>query len=659
MNSPNNMKYPFAAIVGQEKLKLALLLCAINPGIGGVLIRGEKGTAKSTAARALAEVAPAVTKVAGCLFNCLPDTPLKTCDACQQPDLQVVETQAPFVNLPLGATEDRVIGSLDLEGVLAERKKRLQPGLLAAAHQGILYIDEVNLLADHLVDVLLDVSAMGVNTIQREGLSVSHPARFTLIGTMNPEEGNLRPQFLDRFGLMVDVEAPKDVRERTEIVRRWIAFEANPEKFVAQWAAHQQALQQQLVSAKQLLPAVTLPDGLLTLISHLCTELGVSSLRADIVMYKTALTLAALDKRSEVTAEDIRKAAELALAHRKRNTPFSESKLNEDKLDELMQQAMSDSQEQSRNNPGSPPENNSGPPTENTSPTTGHAQEEEETTQQDSPVKEQIFAAAPAMALPQIEVQPVKHSMVQAPAGRRSHSINSMRGFSVRAEPDKNPTDIAVGATVYHALLREPEQLSVTRDDLHQKVRRGKVGNLILFVVDASGSMAASRRMEAVKGTVLSLLTHAYQRRDFVGVIAFRGIEAQVLLHPTNSVELAEQAMRSLPTGGRTPLPHALQTTIQVLSKLDPKKDLQPLLVILSDAKANVALPGGGDPWGQTLQLASQLKEMNISSLVLNTDNSYVQAGKARELASSLGGQLSSLHELTSESLTPIINNVL
>ncbi|WP_460920805.1 putative cobaltochelatase [Pontibacter brevis] len=661
------MNYPFTAIVGQEKLKVALLLCAINPSIGGVLIRGDKGTAKSTAARALAEVAPSIPKVADCPFNCPPGSPLQTCDACQQPDLQVIDTQVPFINLPLGATEDRVIGSLDLEGVLAERKKKLQPGLLAAAHQGILYIDEVNLLSDHLVDVLLDVSAMGVNTIQREGLSVSHPARFTLIGTMNPEEGNLRPQFLDRFGMMVDVEAPRDVKERTEVVRRRIAFETNPQSFVVEWTAQQEALQRQLIAAKELLPSVTMPEGLLTLISQLCTELDVTSLRADIVMYKTALTLAALDKRSEVTAEDIRQSAELALAHRKRKSPFSESKIKEDRLEELMQNATSDSKDKPENPPAPPfennkssqPENGPGASSDEELPSSDKGQEEEEKPQQDAPVEEQVFGAAPAMALPQLEVESIHKQTLQASAGRRSQSNNSQRGLYVRAEPNKDATDIAIDATVYHAFLRDPEQLTVSRDDLHQKVRKGKVGNLILFVVDASGSMAASRRMEAVKGTVLSLLTDAYQRRDSVGVISFRGIEAQVLLYPTNSVELAEQALRNLPTGGRTPLPHALQTTIQVLNKLNPEKDLQPLLVILSDGKANVALPGGGDPWSQIRHLATQLKDMHVSSVVLNAENAYLQLGKAEELAKLLGGQYVSLDELSSDSLTPLVNKVL
>ncbi|RZK91772.1 MAG: magnesium chelatase, partial [Hymenobacter sp.] len=300
------MNYPFAALVGQDTLKQALLLCAVNPTLGGVLLRGDKGTAKTTAVRGLADVLPPILAVPGCPFNCEPGQPADLCSVCHQPEAVAQALPAPFVNLPLGATEDRVLGSLDLEGLLADRQKKLQPGLLAAAHRGVLYIDEVNLLPDHLVDILLDAAATGVSTVQREGLAVSHPARFTLIGTMNPEEGNLRPQFLDRFGLMVDVTAPRDVAERTEVVRRRIAFERDPAAFQTQWQPAQAAVQQQLVAARHLLPSVQLPEGLLTLISQLCMELGVASLRADIVLYKTALTLAALAGRTIVNAADVR-----------------------------------------------------------------------------------------------------------------------------------------------------------------------------------------------------------------------------------------------------------------------------------------------------------------------------------------------------------------
>lgn len=634
--------YPFSALVGQNKLKQALLVCAVNPAVGGVLIRGDKGTAKSTAARGLSELMPPILRVEGSSFNCLPNEPLEFCEACQQVGWKGEEIPVPFVNLPLGATEDRLLGSLDLEGMLVERKKKLQPGLLATAHQGILYIDEVNLLPDHLVDVLLDAAAMGVNTIQREGLSVSHPARFTLIGTMNPEEGNLRPQFLDRFGLMVDVVAPRDVVERTEVVRRRIAFDENPGAFAARWVNEQQIIQNQIQKARQLLPSVTLSDGLLTLISQLCTELNVTSLRADIVMYKTAMTLAALAGRITVTADDVRQAAELALAHRQRKKPFDDSRLPDNKLDELMQQAPPDKPPSTQNEPNLP--NEPDPSSTNNSPGEGDDLPSE------SSQKEQIFGAFPNETIPSFAAEQTTLRQ-QLQVGRRSQAMNSPRGTVTQVVADKAPTDLAISSTVQHALLRDADDWGIIRDDLHQNVRTGKTGNLILFVVDASGSMAASRRMEAVKGSVLSLLTDAYQRRDSVGVIAFRGIEAQVILDPTRSVELAEQAMLHLPTGGRTPLPHALQVTIKLLQKVIRPDSLQPLLVILSDGKANVPLAGGGDAWQQTLTLATQLHERQIPSLVLDTETDYIRLGRAAELARVLGADCLSLDELSADSL--------
>lgn len=667
------MNYPFSALVGQPTLKQALLLCAVNPGIGGVLIRGDKGTAKSTAVRGLAEVMPLVTTVVGCAFNCEPGHPAALCPACQQPEAATRQVPVPFVNLPLGATEDRVLGSLDLEGLLADRRKKLQPGLLAAAHRGVLYIDEVNLLPDHLVDVLLDAAAMGVSTVQREGLSVSHPARFTLIGTMNPEEGSLRPQFLDRFGLMVDVTAPREVAERTEVVRRRIAFERDPVAFGAQWQAAQQALQQQLGTARQLLPAVRMPDGLLTLISQLCTELGVASLRADIVLYKTALTLAALAGRTEVAAADVRQAAELALAHRRRAKPFDNpSRPNDgsDELDELMQRAQASPpppNAAAEPAPGPPP---SAPPPEQPAPEDTTEDTTEDTagnTKGEQPgnpaanaeAQEQTFGIAASMAARPIKVAAARPAAPAAPAlGQRGAVTQSSRGHSVRAVPDRAPSELALEATVRQAVLRDPEAARLTRADLHQQVRSGRSGTFLLLVVDASGSMSASRRMEAVKGAVLSLLTDAYQQRDTVAVVAFRGLEAHVLLPPTRSVAVAEQALRALPTGGRTPLPHALQLAAQLLAQADYAQGLQPLLVLLSDGKANVPLPGGGDAGLQTQQLAGQLRARNVPTLVLDTDNSYLRLGKAEALAAALGAQYLPLDELSAAALTTAILTV-
>ncbi len=649
------MNYPFTAIVGQEKLKKALLLCAINPAIGGLLVQGDKGTAKSTAARALAEVVPPIIKTSNCLYNCPETKPAEICDICKQAEKQLVQVNVPFINLPLGATEERVLGSLDLEAVLVEKKKKFQPGLLAAVHQGILYIDEVNLLPDHLVDILLDVSAMGENIIEREGLSLSHPAKFTLVGTMNPEEGQLRPQFLDRFGLMVEVEAPNDVSERTEVVRRRIAFENDPTAFIEQWEAAQQNLQRQLLEAKKLLPLVKLSDELLTLISQITTEHKVKSMRADIVIFKTAVTLSALNLRMQVTADDVTQAAELALAHRRKKHLFSEPKSGHDNTGDKKQQnpsQNSDAKESAGQNQFPEIKNDL---KENSSVQKDNNGSSAEKNQIKIP-EEQIFEAV--LPLSQIKVEDLLSEQA-AQTGRRSVSADTKRGLYINPEPAKNTTDIAIDATVLHALSRNPEQLDITIDDLHRKKRNGKTSNLILFVVDASGSMAASKRMEAVKGTVISLLTDAYQKRDSVGVIAFRGIGAQVLLNPTQSVELAEEAMSSLPTGGRTPLPHALQTAIELLHRFDQINSYKPILVILTDGKANVALPGGGDAWDQTITLAAQLKKLNIRSIVLNTDINYFNLNRAGELAKSLGGQYLSLHDISKEQLTPIINQLL
>ncbi|MGZ5885147.1 MAG: magnesium chelatase subunit D family protein, partial [Burkholderiaceae bacterium] len=591
--------FPFSAIVEQTQLKTALLLCAVDPSLGGVLIRGDKGTAKSTAARALTDILPLIQRVAGCSYNCLPDAPYQHCETCNAEHAIPQADSVPFVTLPLGATEDRVIGTLDLEQALKGGQRVFKPGLLAAAHRGILYIDEVNLLPDHLVDVLLDAAAMGVNTVQREGLSISHPARFTLIGTMNLEEGDLRPQLLDRFGLMVEVTAPRDKAMRSEVVRRRIAFEANPTAYAAAWMLEQQALRHQLATAQQLLPEVILDDALLDLISHLCCEFEVASLRADIVMHKAARALAALDGRSQVTPQDVRGAAKLVLPHRRRRKPFEQPGLDQDQLDDLMQQALQ-------------------PPDQSESGDDFTEQESDQNS--DESQDQQVFAAASAGNVRRIEVDAAPNRFS---AGKRSTAPDAPRGRVVRAVPDQNPSSLAVGATLRSAALRGAEDFQVTKNDLHQQIRSGKNANLILFVVDASGSMAAQRRMEAVKGAVLSLLTDAYQQRDEVAVISFRGESAQLLLSPTRSVDLAEQNLRELPTGGRTPLPHALSVALETLDKTT----MPPLLVLLSDGKANIALQDSNDPWQESLRFAGLLAERGVPALVLDTETGYLRLG--------------------------------
>ncbi len=335
--------YPFSAIVGQELMKQALLLNVVNPKLGGVLIRGEKGTAKSTAVRALASLLPEIDVAEGCPFACKPGGNDLCADCAVKAaagTLSTARRRTRVVDLPVGATEDRVLGTLDLEAAIKKGEKHFEPGILAEAHRGILYVDEVNLLDDHIVDVLLDAAAMGVNTVEREGVSFSHPARFVLVGTMNPEEGELRPQLLDRFGLCVQVEGILDIDKRVEVVKRRAAFEDNPAGFARAWEDQERQVAERVERARELLPRVGFPDELLRLVAQIAVDMGVDGHRADLVMMKTAKTMAALDGRDIATREDVGLAAELALPHRMRKKPFQDIGLAQGAVAGSMEKAL-------------------------------------------------------------------------------------------------------------------------------------------------------------------------------------------------------------------------------------------------------------------------------------------------------------------------------
>jgi magnesium chelatase subunit D len=608
--------YPFSALVGQEPLKTALLLNAVYPSVGGLLVRGEKGTAKSTAARALRALLPPLRVVEGCPFRCDPDEPWPDCPHCGAAnERRPVEAPVPFLDLPLGATEDRVLGTLDFERALREGRRAFHPGLLAAAHRGILYIDEVNLLPDHLVDVLLDAAALGVNTVQREGISATHPARFLLVGTMNREEGDLRPQLLDRFGLMVEVVGPREPELRAEVVRRRLAFESDPVAFATHWEGEQDVLRRRIAEARERLPRVVLDDALLAIISRLCCEFEVDGLRADITMHKTARALAAVDGRERATTDDVKRAAELVLPHRQRRRPFEQPHLDGQRLDECLTALQGEATE-----------------------------------------AERVIDPAPPQPVRRIEVAPPNGLPPWLPHGRRNPTPTRDRGHYVRAVADEKATDIALDATIRAAVLRGGQadgRPLVEQCDLHRKERAGRTGTLILFVVDASGSMAARRRMELVKGAVLGLLESAYEQRDEVAVIAFRGPQADVLLPATASVELAERALRVLPTGGRTPLAHAVVTAGELIGRSRrARPEVPALLVLLSDGKANVPLPDtAGDPWQQTLLAARKLAAEGLPALVLDADAGFVRVGRAGELAQALGAECLPLDGLSAEAL--------
>ena len=632
--------YPFSALVGQDDLKTILILNAIYPAIGGVLIRGEKGTAKSTAARGLARLLPHIQVIADDPYN-RPPNATNGYPGEVPADAHVIEVPAPFVDLPIGATEDRVLGSLDFQAALKTGERVFHPGLLAAANRGILYIDEVNLLPAHLVDVLLDAAAMGVNTIQREGLTLTHPAQFILIGTMNPEEGDLRPQLLDRFGLMVDVIAPRDPILRTDVVRRRIAFEANPAAFVQAWRDNETQLQQRIQQAKERLLQVQLDDEMLILISRICTEFDVDGLRADITLHKTARALAAWEERHMVTSDDVRRAAEWVLPHRRRRQPFESPELDRDKLDNLVNQP-----------PDEPPTTESDDsPGEDDAPPDGGSDDTVQT-----------FTASKPEQIKRLRVD--GHTQGEPGSGRRNPVQGAKRGHYTRSRQVERPDDTALDATLRAAAPNGTDDSGkpiVHPDNLRQKVRTSTADTLILFVVDASGSMAARARMEAVKGAVLALLTNAYQQRDRVGVIAFRGTDAELILSPTHSVELAEKQLQSLPTGGRTPLAHGLLLAHETLHHVRRDHPEQAtLLVLLSDGKANVPLPdSGSDPWEQTQSAAGELAKLAVPVLLLDTETGYVRIGRARELAEALGADYMPLDNLSADTLIHTIRQQL
>jgi len=318
--------FPFSAIVGQEDMKLALMIAAVDPSVGGVLAFGDRGTGKSTAVRALAALLPAISVVAGCPYNCPPDAPAGLCGACKGDKApQSIVRAAPVVDLPLGATEDRVVGALNLERALAHGEKTFEPGLLAQANRGFLYIDEANLLEDHLVDLLLDVAASGLNVVEREGLSVRHPARFVLIGSGNPEEGELRPQMLDRFGLAIDVKTPQDVPSRVEVVRRRDAFERDPEAFHRKWEGEESRLREKIVTARQRLATIAAPDATIERATRLCLALGTDGLRGELTLLRAGRALAALEGASEVGDAELRRVAAMALSHRLRRNPLDDA----------------------------------------------------------------------------------------------------------------------------------------------------------------------------------------------------------------------------------------------------------------------------------------------------------------------------------------------
>ena len=620
---------PFTALVGQENLKKALVLNAINPGLCGVLIRGERGTAKSTAVRSLAELLPEID-VSKCAFHCSPFESSAQCDICnakREAGEEVIheKRKVQVVDLPLGATEDRVVGTIDIERALRDGVKALQPGILAEVNQGILYIDEVNLLDDHLVDVLLDSAAMGVNTIEREGVSLSHPSRFILVGTMNPEEGDLRPQLLDRFGLVVDVVGASDPDERVRIVNVVQGFQNDPIGFARLYDDKQEKLRNRIIAARESLNGVKISEELVRMVVDICLNLGVDGHRADFLIVRTAETIAAFNKRRQVIDDDVRDAAEFVLPHRMKRMPFEEPKPFRDEVKRIIGErkelARANNREGGRTKDGGNDQVAGG-------------DDDSECGHDMGGMAEELFDLG-ELRKPQISIP--KDLKQRANSGRRAQTLSSTGGRYIGFRiPHATTNDVALDATMRASIARTGT-LEIKAEDVREKVRERKTSSVIVFVVDGSGSMGAMRRMEAAKGAVMALLEEAYQKRDKVGFIVFRRDKAEVMLSPTSSINLAVKHLKEIPTGGKTPLSDGLYKALMVLKREKMKNEtVIPIMVLVSDCKGNV--PMKTNVRDEVMALAAKIRDECINLVIIDSEDATRDLGYSQELIEVTGG---------------------
>jgi magnesium chelatase subunit D len=652
--------FPFSALVGQDLLKKGLLVNAVDPSIGGVLLRGEKGTGKTTAVRSFAAVLPPKEVVRGCRFGCARGA--APCDECRSREasgetLSHEERPVEVVDLPLNASEDRVVGSLDLEAALREGSRKFEMGVLGKANGNVLYIDEVNLLDDHVVDVLLDVAVSGVNVVMREGMSYRHPSRFLLVGTMNPEEGELRPQLLDRFGLCVEISGERDVGSRKAIVERVLLFERDDDAFHEKWDREDSRLRATVLGARERVPRIHVPEHLVNTVAEVNNTLEIPGHRGDLAILKAARALAALRGGAELAPPDLRDAIRLALPHRVPRTGVSAARAyhverllswafpgtaveEEDRgpvvpLPDTMHglkrggvvfRALSmTSQEEERRGGGRapaarPPAGAGGGRAGDGPPTCG------------DPDCDYCQGYVDETIIPPSD--PYEIRKIAAPKGRRSSDASGKRSKSrtkgtrgryVRSVPWEKGRDIALDATLFAAAAgghveRDTGRVRISAGDLRGKQRERKVGNLVLIVLDASASMETQQRMVATKGAVLSLLRDAYVKRDRVGLISFRDTVGEVVVPPTGSASLAAMRLTWLASGGTTPLSIGLFAAVKTLETeraRDPFR--KPILAVITDGRANVSY-FGGEPLEEAVRVAKTIRKMRVTSIVIDTD---------------------------------------
>ena len=632
-------------------MRSALLLNAVDPSIGGVLISGHKGTGKSTAVRALAQLLPHINVVEDCPYRCDPKSPDLLHTDCFERfskgiNLPPKSIPVPLVELPLSATEDRIVGTLHVEDALRRGKISFEPGLLAAANRGILYIDEVNLLDDHLVDILLDVAASGINIVEREGISYSHPARFILVGTMNPEEGALRPQFLDRFGLFVCIKSLDSPEDRKEIVQRRIAWERNAKSFFSDWAECETEIAQRIVNARQRLDQIVVTGDIVDIAVGIASEAGAQGHRAEINIVKAARALAALMGSNTIDQMHIAETAHFVLPHRITCSPFNSPDDVLERVDEVIIRVLGQKK--------SPPH------------ATLIEDDNIDSGYLDEPMQVPGSAAAGSIIFsfekktekiiePDDYVSPVdidagEQSTPSRLRGRKKTSNHKGSGKytqSASIREGEQSFDIAVDATVRACALRTAlkespkEEIDIRKSDLRKKIRRHPEKTLIVFIVDASDSMgSAERRMAAAKGAALAMLKKVYIERNMISLISFRDDAASIILPPTHSVERARECLKSMPVGGATPLADGLKKARDVVRFQRIKyPGMRSILVVISDGEANVPLIPGASIVQEVCSLAAEIRKDMVHSIVIDTNHTKKQSDVLIELSHALGAR--------------------
>lgn len=633
--------YPFTAVVGQSQAKRAILIALVNPRVGGLLIGGRKGSAKTTLVRAAQElIAP-----------------------------------RKIIDLPLNVTEDMLFGSIDIEYAVSKGERRFLQGILGRANDNVLYIDEANLLRQELLTAVLDANTAGFNHVERDGISFTHEVNYTVIGTMNPEEGILPGHILDRFGIYVDVQGEAEIANRVEIIKRALAYGKDIAEFRKQYAESVAELCELVNVSRETLKQVEVTEAMMQLAAQMCAQAFCAGHRAEIYLLEAARAIAALEKRTYILPKDMQEAAVYVLAHRMRTPPEAQEMEQEQQENEELEE----NQEQEQNQDDAPeqPDELPPPPQLPDNEDDGSNEDSDENNEQDAKQEqeqnsnqlapeEQIADIDRSFRIPKLVLDMGKNTTLRRGSGKRSATKTDLKqGRYVRAElPKAKVDDLAFDATIRAAApyqkMREANGcgLNIQKEDLRQKVREKRIGNTFLFAVDASGSMGARERMRAVKGAIFYMLQDAYQKRDRVGMVAFRRQKAEVLLPITRSVDLAQKCLAEMPTGGKTPLADGLATALLTLARLNKKdSELEPILVLVTDGRAN-AVEGNEDPVASAIKMAEKIRKAKITSVVIDTENDFIKLGVAKKVAQAMGASYYSLNQLSKEHILRIVRNL-